>query len=78
MNVKNLLLLVTVGLMSGCALTSGSDRQSLYNPPGIHPSTVVKSDASISGQVPIAQYYAALTAAQAKEPGKGSDSRLCR
>ena len=66
MNVKSLLLLVPVGLTSGCALTSGSDRQSLYSPPGIHPSTTVESDASISGQVPIAQYYAALTAAQVK------------
>jgi hypothetical protein len=70
MNAKRLFLMAIVGMTSGCALTSGSDRQSLYNPPGIHPSAALQSDASVPGQVPIAQYYKALTDAQEKNATK--------
>lgn len=70
MNARGSFALVVIGTISGCALTSGADRQSLYNPPGIHPPTAVQSDANIPGQVPIAQYYAALK--NAKDEAKGA------
>lgn len=71
MNARGLFALVMVGTLSGCALTSGADRQSLFNPPGIHASTDVKSEAVGAGQIPITQYYEALKKAQNK--AKGTD-----
>jgi hypothetical protein len=64
-----MVLVVIVSTMSGCALTSGSDRQNLFNPPGIHASTDIKSDAVGAGQIPITQYYEALKKAQDKAKG---------
>ena len=71
MNARRLFALVMLGMISGCALTSGSDRQSLFNPPGIHVSTDVKNEAVGAGQIPITQYYEALKKAQNK--AKGTD-----
>ena len=68
---RGLFALVMVGALSGCALTSSADRQSLFNPPGIHASTDEKSGAVVAGQIPITQYYAALNTAQDK--AKGAD-----
>lgn len=68
---RGLFALVMVGALSGCALTSSADRQSLFNPPGIHASTDEKSGAVVAGQIPITQYYAALDTAQDK--AKGAD-----
>lgn len=68
---RGLFALAMVGALSGCALTSSADRQSLFNPPGIHASTDEKSGAVGAGQIPLTQYYAALTTAQDK--AKGAD-----
>ncbi|MDD5384792.1 MAG: hypothetical protein PHG89_07930 [Gallionella sp.] len=66
---RGLFALAMVGALSGCALTSSADRQSLFNPPGIHASTDVKSEAVGAGQIPITQYYEALKKAQDKVKG---------
>ncbi|MCR4299654.1 MAG: hypothetical protein NUV75_13075 [Gallionella sp.] len=68
---RGLFALAMVGTLSGCALTSSADRQSLFNPPGIHASTDEKSGAVVAGQIPITQYYAALDIA--KDKPKGTD-----
>lgn len=68
---RGLFALAMVGALSGCALTSSADRQSLFNPPGIHASTDVKSEAVVAGQIPITQYYEALKNAQ--DEAKGTD-----
>lgn len=69
-------LLALLGTMTGCALTSKAERESLFNPPGIHPPAVVTSDASIPGQIPIAQYHVALNSARQNEKDAAAISAM--
>lgn len=70
MKAGSLLVLASVGGMSGCAAMSGADNQNmLLNPPGVHASRQETGRAADAGKIPVDQYYTALSAAADKAAG---------